>query len=170
MIIGDMIFTIGSIMCMIAFSISFLIIARFIQGFGSAATIVLFATIISDVYKPEHAGKFYGNLNAILSGVMAGAPILGAFIAIRLGWRGNLGFVFMMSALSTVLIYFFLSETKKKLEKHEFKKITRNYKKLFFSKIFLSAAISTSLGYSCYIAFIALAPFLYMEHYKLSSL
>ena len=169
MIIGTIIFTIGSGMCVVATNIFFLVIARFVQGFGSAAPIVLFSVIVADIYKPEQAGRLYGNLNAVFSGLMAVAPILGSFIVIYFGWRGNLGFVLLLNIISIICLYFFLPETKKELEKHEFNKITSDYRKLSFSKIFLSAAISPSLIYACYIAFISLAPFLYIEHYKLTN-
>ena len=170
MIFGNLIFLIGSIIAFISPSIHILIFARFLQGFGSAASIVLFSTIIADKFKVEEAGKLYGNINAVFIIFLAIAPVFGSLITMKFGYRGNLGVIFLLSALSSICVIFFLPETKEKLEALNLKKVITDYKKLLSSKIFLSTAITPSLIYACYVCFIALAPFLYMQTFKLTNI
>lgn len=170
MIIGNGILTIGAIACVLAMSIDWLLAARFIQGLGAATSAVVVSAIIADVYTTNKAAKLYGFMNAIFSSLMALSPVLGGFINRALGWRGNYGFVAVICMISWVLLFCFLSETKPEKEKLHLRKILRDYHSLLTSPLFLNAAATPSLLYGCYMAFVAIAPFLYMQTFNLSIL
>ena len=168
MLIGNAILAIGAIACVFATSISWLLVARIIQGIGAATAAVLVSAIIADIYKTSQAEKLYGIMNAVFSVLMAIAPIIGGIINYEIGWRGNYGVVAIICLISWFLQYLFLRETNTSTEKINLRKITDDYKKLFASSMFVGAASVPSLLYGCYMAFVALSPFIYMNKFHLS--
>ncbi len=167
MLIGNGILVIGAVACVIAMSIKWLLFARIIQGIGAATSAVVVSAIIADVYKTEQATKLYGLMNAVFSIMMAVAPIIGGMINYQIGWRGNYGVVAIICAISWFLIYLLLPETKTGTEKVKINGLINSYKKLFSSVSFLSAAAAPSLLYGGYMAFVAIAPFIYMNRFNL---
>lgn len=168
MLIGNAILVVGAIACIIASSIGWLLVARIIQGIGAATSAVVVSAIIADVYKTEEAAKLYGLMNAVFSTMMAFAPIIGGIINYQIGWRGNYGVVAVICVISWFLIFLFLPETKTCVEKINIRVLFNGYKKLFSSVSFLGAATAPSLLYGGYMAFIAVAPFIYMNKFNLN--
>lgn len=173
MVIGNGILMVGAVGCVIAPSIEFLLASRFIQGFGAATSAVVVSAIIADVYNHNKATNLYGIMNAIFTSIMSMAPVLGGFITMQIGWRGNYGFVALICILAWILLYLYLPETlKQKYRAPNFglKDVARNYRKLFSSKLFIASIIIPSLLYCCYLSFVAVAPFIYMNEFELSLL
>lgn len=168
MLVGNAILAVGAIACVFATSIEWLLMARSIQGIGAATSAVLVSAIIADVYKTEQAEKLYGEMNTVFSILLSVAPIVGGIINSTIGWRGNYGIVAIICLISWILQYLFLTETKKKIEAIAFTKIVNDCKTLFTSAQFISAASVPSLLYGCYMAFVAIAPFIYINKFKLS--
>jgi DHA1 family bicyclomycin/chloramphenicol resistance-like MFS transporter len=163
MIFGNAILCLGALGCVFSPSISWLLVARFFQGIGAATSAVLASAIIADLYNPKKASGIYATMNTFFSAVMALSPILGGFINSAIGWRGNYGFVAVICIISWFLLFFFLPETRHEKQKLNIIKIIKDYKKLFSSMVFLGAAIVPSISYGCYMAFVAIAPFIYMQ-------
>jgi DHA1 family bicyclomycin/chloramphenicol resistance-like MFS transporter len=168
MIVGNAIMSAGAIGCVIAPTIEWLLIARFIQGLGAATSAVIVFTIIADVYAVDKATKLYGIMNAIFSSLMAISPIVGSFINSLIGWRGNYAFVASFCMISWLLIFSYLPETKKKLEEFSTWKIFDSYISLFISPAFLMLSTIPSLLSGCYVLFISLSPFLYLKTFSLN--
>ena len=112
MLIGNAILAIGAMGCVLTPSIEWLLVSRFIQGFGAATSVVIVSVIISDVYTTDRAAKLYGVMNAVFTIFMALAPVLGGFINASIGWRGNYGIVAVLCAISWLVLFFFLPETR----------------------------------------------------------
>lgn len=168
MCIGNGVLAIGAIGCVIAPSMTWLIIARFIQGLGAATSAVVVSAIIADVYKPQKAAHLYGTMNAVFTTLMALSPLIGGLINSAIGWRGNYGIVALICLLSWILLCLALPETKPNKAHLHLKTIFHHYQKLFSNPLFLSAATVPSLLYGGYLAFVALAPFLYMQAFELT--
>jgi DHA1 family bicyclomycin/chloramphenicol resistance-like MFS transporter len=146
-----------------------LLFSRFIQGIGASAPIVLVFAIIADVYKGSFAIKLIGTINATLSILMAGAPILGGFINELIGWRGNYIFVMILTLTTFFLQLITLPETKSANIKLNISRILLGYKQLLSNLIFLSYAFMPSLLFAAYMAYIASSAFLYKGTFVLSN-
>jgi MFS transporter, DHA1 family, multidrug resistance protein len=168
MLIGNGILAVGATGCVMASSIEGLLLARFIQGFGAAASAVVVSAIIADVYKVDQAAKLYGLMNAVFTTLMTMAPVMGGIITSAIGWRGNYGVVALICIVSLIFLYFSLKETKPFREEIQLRRILSHYKKIFSNPSFLSAAAVPSLQYGCYMAFVAIAPFIYQEAFELT--
>lgn len=170
MIVGNGILSVGAFGCVISSSIEWLLVARFIQGIGAASSAVVVPAIISDVYTNEKATKLYGIMNTVFSSIMGLSPVVGGFLNNAIGWRGNYGFVASICVVSWIFLYSYLPETKLTREYLDLKKIFKDYKKLISSPVFIGAASMPSLSYGCYMAFVAIAPFIYMQTFDLDIL
>lgn len=170
MVWGNAILVIGAIGCVGAPTIEWLLGLRFIQGLGAATSAVLVSAIIADVYNTQKATKIYGFMNALFTTLMAISPVIGGFINTIIGWRGNYAVVALISIISWILLFFYLPETSSRKDPLNFKTNLKSYKILLCRLSFLGAAIVPSLLYGCYMSFVALAPFLYMQSYNLSIL
>ncbi|MCP4131118.1 MAG: MFS transporter [bacterium] len=86
-IAGMLIFTIGSLLCALSPTISWLITARVFQGFGAVFMMALGAGIISEAFPPSERGKALGFIGSIVSiGIVTG-PVLGGFIIYQFSWQ-----------------------------------------------------------------------------------
>ncbi|WP_419151789.1 MDR family MFS transporter [Aeribacillus alveayuensis] len=118
LIIGIIIFLIGSILCGLAQSMDMLIIYRFVQGLGAGAVMPIASTIIGDIYTKEERAKIQGYLSSVWGISAIIGPVLGGVLVEYISWR----FVFWMNIplglLAIVSLVFFLHEKieKKKVE------------------------------------------------------
>ena len=169
MVWGNGLLMIGAVLCVLAPSIPFLLWTRFLQGIGAATSAVVIFAMIADAYpQKEKAASLIGSMNAVITVLMAAAPIAGGFINEAVGWRGNYSVVAIICAISWIFLAFFLPETKKATEPFRIRKIWNDYQKLLKCPQFISASLVPSLLYSGYLAFVAQASFLYTETYALS--
>ncbi|RDB36374.1 MAG: MFS transporter [Spirobacillus cienkowskii] len=171
MILGNALMLIGALGCIITPSIEFLLAARFIQGIGASASIVLVFAMIAEVYPFDKAMKLIALMNAGMSSSMALAPILGGFINDAFAWRGNYSFVGILCFVNLALICLFMPETKKELDsKISVTKILADYKQLFLNLKFICASLIPSLLCASYMVFVASSSFLYMGTFSLSTM
>lgn len=85
--VGFIIFTIGSLLCGWAPSITWLIGFRALQGLGAAFTMALAMAIVTEAFPSDERGKAVGITGATVSfGYIAG-PTLGGFLIDWLSWR-----------------------------------------------------------------------------------
>lgn len=167
MIAGNALMFIGAFGCMIATSIEFLLISRFIQGLGASASVVIVFAMVADLCKGPETAEVISKMNSLLTIFMSIAPVAGGVINEAIGWRGNYGTVFLVSFIAWIMLYFILPETKSKLEPLDFKKIFKDYFRLLSSYNFMLMSLVPSLMFAGYMSFIACGSFLYMETFNL---
>ena len=166
-LLGSFLFLIGGIGSAFAPSIQALLWSRFFQGLGAAASFVLVFTMISDVYKGNEAIAKIGTVNALMTAALAGAPMLGGVINAYFGWQACYQFIAIWTAVTLVLLYFFLPETSEKKE-IRIRDVLQDYALLLRSKRFLLSSMIPNLFAGGYMAFISILPFLYRDELGIS--
>ena len=117
LLIGLVIFVIGSTLCAMSNSMLTLILARMVQGIGSGAIQPLTFTIIADIYPLEKRAKVLG-FNGSAWGIAAIiAPLLGGFIVEKLSWHWIFLINLPVGLLTMALIWIFFKEEKREHEK-----------------------------------------------------
>ncbi|WP_099975066.1 MDR family MFS transporter [Lactobacillus terrae] len=110
---GLVLFIIGSTLCSFSNSMTFLIVARAIQGLGSGAIQPLTFTIIADIYPIEKRARVMG-LNGSAWGIAAIiAPLLGGFIVQQLSWHWVFLINLPVGLITILMLMFFFKEDKK---------------------------------------------------------
>ena len=168
MIYGNGLLLLGASGCVFAPTIEWLLVSRFIQGTGAAASAVIAFAMVADAYQDEKASHFIGIMNSALTACMAIAPILGSFIFNAVGWRGSYGSVALLCLVSWILFVFYLPETKPEMEPLRLKKILSDYVTLITNKTFVAMAFVPNILCAGYFSFIACSPFWYMDEMGLS--
>ncbi len=105
---GLVIFIIGSVACCFAADFSYILLGRILQGFGMAAPACLGYVVIAERYPIEKQAAMFGTLNGCITVAMAFAPVIGSYVAIYAGWRGNFA-VLLLLALVALGCSWFLS-------------------------------------------------------------
>lgn len=78
---GLIVFTLGSLLCGLAPSITWLIIFRGFQGLGAAFTQALGTAIVTEIFPPQSRGRALGTIGSIVSiGIALGPPLGGLII------------------------------------------------------------------------------------------
>jgi EmrB/QacA subfamily drug resistance transporter len=97
---GNIFFTIATLICAFSVNGTMLIIARFLQGVGSAMSLSSGMAIIISAFPPEKRGTIIGwNTTAVYVGLSA-APLLGGFLTREFGWHS----LFYVNAGAGILV------------------------------------------------------------------
>ncbi|WP_240233106.1 MDR family MFS transporter [Devosia lacusdianchii] len=81
------IFLIGATLSAFANSMTFLILARTVQGLGGGGLMVVAMTVVADIIPPRQRGKVQGIFGAVFGVATVVGPLLGGFIVEHLSWR-----------------------------------------------------------------------------------
>ena len=81
------IFLTGSVLCGVATSMTFLIIARAIQGMGGGGLFVLALSVVGDAIPPRERGKIQGVFAAVFSTSSVLGPLAGGWISQNINWH-----------------------------------------------------------------------------------
>lgn len=168
MIVGFFLFCISSFGCSYANNLSLLLFCRLVQGMGASAVWVVAFAIVADSYKGDAAVKFIGIMNTVITAAMAIAPIIGAIICEKLGWRATYGFIAILSLLSFLACSGFLPETYKDLKPLKINSIVEDYLTLLKSYKFLIHSFAPSVLCAAYMAYVGTASFLYIDELNMS--
>jgi len=81
------IFLVGAVLSAMATSMTFLIIARAIQGLGGGGLMVVAMTVVADIIPPRQRGKVQGLFGAVFGVATIVGPLAGGFIVEHLSWQ-----------------------------------------------------------------------------------
>ena len=110
LIIGLIIFVIGSSLCGLSQSMSQLIFFRAIQGIGAGAIMPVTSTIIADIYPLEKRAKIMGFNGAAWGVAGIFGPLLGGFIVDILSWHWIFYINVPIGIVTIILVALFLHE------------------------------------------------------------
>ena len=85
MLLGLCITFLGSIACLFADTIEWLILGRFVQAFGGAVGMVLARAIVRDIYEAEDAARVIATLVMVMVVIPMLSPALGGELMARFG-------------------------------------------------------------------------------------
>ncbi|MXQ11961.1 MDR family MFS transporter [Microvirga makkahensis] len=115
MLIGIVIFIIGSIACAVAPTMLVLILARGVQGLGGGGLIALAQTIVADIVAPRERGRYQVYFASVFMTASLVGPVLGGFFAEHLHWSVIFWINLPLGLLAFVLVFHSL----KKLPRHD---------------------------------------------------
>jgi len=104
-LMGIIIFTVASLLCGLADSVSMLIVFRVIQAIGSSMIFGTGVAILTSVFPARERGRALGiSVSSVYTGLAIG-PFAGGFLTGNLGWRSVF---FSVVPLGIIVIYFVL--------------------------------------------------------------
>jgi EmrB/QacA subfamily drug resistance transporter len=109
------VFIVGSVLCALAPTMWFLILARFIQGLGGGALIALAQTIVADIIPPVERMRYQAYFASVFVTSSVAGPVLGGFFAEHLHWT----MIFWINVPIGLLAYGMTSGILRRLPRHE---------------------------------------------------
>jgi DHA1 family bicyclomycin/chloramphenicol resistance-like MFS transporter len=154
----------ASVAAMVAPTIGAFLVARLFQSMGAMAGPVIGRAIVRDRFDRARAAQVMAYVSLALAISPALAPVLGAFVHEAVGWRGNFGLIALFGMLIATLAFLHLGETNTHMQTGAgVGKLAGNYRRLAASPAFLAYALVTSLVFGAMFAFLAQAPFVFIE-------
>lgn len=171
LIIALSVFIVASIACLMATDVTWMIFSRFVLGFSAASGFVINNAFIRDIAKSEDASRLYSTQAAISSLAPVLAPLVGGQLLLLGDWHVVFIFIAALGAGVLALALFTMPETL-----DEANRTTLGFKSTFDSwglvlkdKQFITLALTSALLFGQVSAFIAGAPFVFEEGFKLSA-
>jgi len=169
-IIGLLVFVIGSVLCGMANGMSMLMLGRILQAAGASCIPVAGRAMIRDVCSDIQVMKVLGWM-AVLGGLVPIiAPIIGGTITDILGWRYNFWLLVVASFFSGGIIWWKLPITLPKNTDRTLNiaKILSKYRQILFSPKLILIIIPLALAFAIQGAYMASSPFIFMKRFGLS--
>ncbi|PVB63512.1 multidrug effflux MFS transporter [Labrenzia sp. 011] len=159
-ILGMVLFVIGSVLCLLAPTIEALIAARVLQAAGSCTGMVLGRAIVRDLYGPRQAASMIGFVTMGMAVIPTIAPAIGGVLDQFYGWQG--GFVLMLVFGVGVLWVSIssLPETHKERTAVGTRQILRSYGSLLREPLFWNFALIPAFNALTYFAYLGGAPYI----------
>jgi len=111
LVVGLILYLVGSLVSTVAPSIAVLILGRTLQAVGGAGPLALTRTIIRDLYGRERAASMIAYLTMAMVVVPMMAPVIGGFLNDLISWRASFAFCAIVGVLVTVAVIARLPET-----------------------------------------------------------
>lgn len=167
---GLTLFIIGSLGCAFAPDVSWLIVARFVQGLGGAAVMVIPRAIIRDMHTGAQATRLMALVMLVISVSPMLAPLAGSGLIALGDWRLIFLVLAVLAVLSILLTLFLQPETL--APEHRvpvsLKAIASGGKTLFTDPVFMGLTFVGGFGMASFFVFLASASFVYTGYYGLS--
>ncbi|WP_339045444.1 multidrug effflux MFS transporter [Candidatus Mesenet endosymbiont of Agriotes lineatus] len=172
MLVGMAIFALASVICSLAQSIIYLILIRFIQGFGAGVAGVVGYAAIKDMYSGYECSRVISKLNMIVALSPAVAPIIGSnIVSYGYSWRFLFIIISVLSILIFLLLYLKFKEPINKLrcETDLLCNILKRYIEIFKYYRFLGFIIINSLTFMWVWAYVGNLPFILIKSMNIST-
>ena len=117
--LGMTLYIVGSGLCMLANGIEMFFIGRCIQSLGTGGLSVLSGAILADIFTGATLARYMGILASLYPVVFALAPIIGAEILERFGWRYIFALITFGMMFISILFYLWVPETNSVPEKKQ---------------------------------------------------
>lgn len=167
-LLGMVIFLIGSFVCSIAASPGILLSSRLIAGIGAGACGVLNRAIASDCFKGAEFSKAWSYTTTTLVLTLIIAPVLGGYVQDAFGWRAN--FILATAFVATVfmIILKFLPETHNHEKSARVHGVLKTYYEILVSRKFIMCTLCYTMAFSGLIIYFQVSPLLYINVFGLS--
>jgi len=111
LLVGMLLFSIGTLLCTVATGVVGLAVGRFVQAVGGCAGMTLARSMIRDLYERERSASIMAYV--IMAMVIAPmvAPLVGGVIEVAFGWRGGFVLTLVLAVFVTAGTWYLVPET-----------------------------------------------------------
>ena len=164
LIAGLLVYTVAGGVCMLATSVHVLVAARFAQALGGCAGLLLGRAIVRDTANADDTLRRLAMLSLLTMVGPGLAPLLGGLVAASLGWRAVFACFVALGAVGLIVSWRLLPETRPLAKADEARSsLSADYAALLRSPAFVGIAIGGGCATTSFYAFIAAAPFLFID-------
>ena len=167
-----LLFIASSVACAYAPSIAMMSFFRLLQALGACGGAVMSRAMVRDLFPPDELRFVFSALVLVLGVSPVIAPLIGSYLLLWFGWKAAfitqalLGNPFAWQACISVFLESLALENRRPLQ---FEVIRSGYAQLLKDKTFLGASVVCGFSSAGTFAYIASAPFVFINLYKVST-
>jgi DHA1 family bicyclomycin/chloramphenicol resistance-like MFS transporter len=167
---GLVLYTIGTIGCLLAPTFGLLLGFRVLQGMAAGIGPTVARAVVRDLFDGANAQRLMSNMMLVFSIAPAAAPIIGGWVHVALGWRSVFGMLLLLGLTLALVTYFALPETHARAARTQFHAATlaRTCWGVGSRPAYLLFAISAALAMASLFVYVGSAPAIIIEHWHLS--
>ncbi|MGH6719264.1 MAG: multidrug effflux MFS transporter [Alphaproteobacteria bacterium] len=163
--VGLAVFVLASAGCALAPTIAALTAFRIVQALGACVGVVCARAMVRDLFQPIDAARVFSALILVMGVAPILAPLAGGFVLVHAGWAAifwTLG-AFGLACLAAAWLR--LAETHDRASARPLSaaRVLADYLRLLTSRLYMGYALTGGLGLAGMFAYIAGAPFLFIE-------
>jgi DHA1 family bicyclomycin/chloramphenicol resistance-like MFS transporter len=157
-------YVLASLVCLAAWSIEALIVARLLQGAAACAGMVVGRAIIRDCYARDQAASLLGYTTMSTAIGASLSPLASGIVDQLVGWRANFLAIGAIGTLLLACAWRWLNETRidHRADGHA-PRLLRGYALLLRSRSYLAYAMSSAFAMATWHSFVAGAPYVVSE-------
>jgi DHA1 family bicyclomycin/chloramphenicol resistance-like MFS transporter len=160
LIAGTAVCAVAGLVCALAPTVGVLVVARFVQGFGGAAGVVLARAVIADRASGIAAARLFAVMMMIQGVAPVLAPLVGGGLVTAVGWRGVFGILAGLSALMIVGVLLRVPETLPvERRTRGLAAFGRDARAVLTNRRYLGYTATLVLGFAAMFAYISASPF-----------
>ena len=175
LIVGAIVALVASAIAALSPSIAIFVAARFLQGLGGGACVVLARAMVPDLLSGREAAKTYSLLMAILAIAPAVAPIVGGLLAEPIGWRGIYWVLTGLHAVQLLVVLKIVPETggqspggQGATGQRFLARVLSNYAAVLKSPRFWGFLTAMAFAFASMFCYIAASSFVFQQEFGLS--
>lgn len=175
LIVGAIVALVASAIAALSPSIAIFVAARFLQGLGGGACVVLARAMVPDLLSGREAAKTYSLLMAILAIAPAVAPIVGGLLAEPIGWRGIYWVLTGLHAVQLLVVLKIVPETggqspggQGATGQRFLPRVLSNYATVLKSPRFWGFLTAMAFAFASMFCYIAASSFVFQQEFGLS--
>ena len=159
------VYTLASLACALAQDVVTLIAARFVQALSMATVAVVPRAVVRDLHAGEKAAHMLSTMMLVLGIAPVLAPVLGAELHLRFGWRANFAFVALYGVAAWVAVRFGLPETVRQTDPTALdpRIMLANWRRVLSSRRYVGYMLTIAGAWSGLFAFLAGSAFVFVE-------
>jgi DHA1 family bicyclomycin/chloramphenicol resistance-like MFS transporter len=164
LLIGLLVFVLGSFVCLTAQNVGLLIFGRVVQAIGGCAGITLSRAIVRDLYGRNQVASMIGYVTMGMAVAPMIAPTIGGVLETLYGWRASFVFLMGFGSLVLVVAVWQLHETNHNRDAAvSIRHLAHGYLSLVGSRLFWGYTLAASFVSAVFFAFVAGAPYVMIE-------
>ncbi|MDR0682635.1 MAG: multidrug effflux MFS transporter [Dysgonamonadaceae bacterium] len=157
--------------CLLSPNIHTLIFFRLLQGLGAAGSIVIARSVASDWFTGKELLKFLALITAVQGIAPIAAPVAGGILLLLTNWKG----IFLFLGILGLIVWAISLYLKESLPVHKRAKGSvytsiKLFAPVFRNKPLILYIALLSFSMAIMFAYIASSPFIFQEHYNVSSI
>lgn len=163
LLVGVLLFMLGSIICTLSVEINWFILGRFLQGMAVAVPLVVGYAAIHESFNDQQAMRIISIMGSITVLAPSLGPMLGSLIMHFSSWRLTFLLLSLWSFVLFLLMLYKLPETLSKQHAINVQEVLRGYAKVITDTTFLSYMLPSAIGFAALVIWIIGSPFALMQ-------
>ncbi len=162
-------FIVSSAACALSTSVNMLAVFRLLQAIGACGGAVVSRAMVRDLFPPAELRRIFSMLVLVLGVSPLISPFIGGYLLVWFGWKSIFFMQASLGAATLLAIHFRLAESlaPENARPLHMSHVISSYAHLLKDRTFLGASLVCGFSTAGMFAYIASAPFVFINLYKL---